>query len=341
MQKKVLVGMSGGFDSTVTAILLQKEGYIVEGVYMKLHNNNSYHQENIEKANKVAKYLNIPIHILDLTNSFKEKVYDYFIESYKEGQTPNPCTICNQNIKFKELIDFADSLNIQFLATGHYVLKKENSLFMGKDKTKDQSYFLSQINPNIIKRLIFPLGDKIKEDIKKYAFNIEILKEIASQKESSEICFVENRYQEVLAKHINIDMQGETLNSKGEVVGTHKGYMHYTIGKRRGFFVNGAHDPHFVLKIDAKKNHIIVGKREELAINQFNIEDINLFNKVEELECLVKVRYRTKAIECIADFKNGKVKLKEPTYGVAKGQFAVFYKKEELLGGAKIVLDNE
>ena len=337
-KQKVLVGMSGGVDSTVTAILLQKEGYEVVGVYMKLHHKPGYHEENYTKVQKVGKYLGIKVHFHDLSKAFDEEVYSYFVESYKKGLTPNPCVVCNRTIKFGKMIDFADSLGIEKVATGHYLKCDGKNFYAAKDSSKDQSYFLCEVRKEVLPRLLFPLGDWIKEDVKAYAANIEVLQEIATQKESSEICFVENSYDEVLAQHMNIDMPGETVDTEGNVVGTHKGYMHYTIGKRRGFFVNGAHDPHFVLKIQPEKNQIVVGTREKLEENSFEVKNINLFEDLKSFKCTVKVRYRTEAAPCgiSIEGERAKVVLDEPVFGLAPEQIAAFYEGDRLLGGGVI-----
>jgi tRNA-specific 2-thiouridylase len=335
---KVLVGMSGGVDSTVTAVLLQKEGYEVEGVYMKLHHKPGYHEENFAKAQRVGDYLGIKVHFHDLSAEFKEEVYDYFVESYKEGLTPNPCVMCNQTIKFGKMVEFADLIDAKYVATGHYIKCDGEFIYMAQDKNKDQSYFLCKVEKEVLPRLIFPLGTWVKEDVKAYASKIEVLKDFATQKESSEICFVENSYDEVLANHMDIDMPGETVDSEGNVVGTHKGYMHYTIGKRRGFFVNGAHDPHFVLEIKPELNQIVVGTKEKLEENFFEVKEINLFKNIVEFDCSVKVRYRTQAVPCHVsiDKNRAKVTLKEPVFGLAKGQIAAFYEDNKLLGGGII-----
>lgn len=335
---KVLVGMSGGVDSTVTAVLLQKEGYEVVGVYMKLHHKPGYHEENYSKAQRVGEYLGINIHFLDLSKEFNDEVYEYFVESYKEGLTPNPCVMCNRTIKFGKMVEFADTLNIYHVATGHYIKCDGDFIYMAEDPNKDQSYFLCEVKKEVLPRLIFPLGTWIKEDVKAYAANIEVLKDFATQKESTEICFVENTYDEVLSKHMNIDMPGETLDSEGNVVGTHKGYMHYTIGKRRGFFVNGAHDPHFVLEIKPESNQIVVGTKEKLEENAFEVKQINLFKDLSEFDCTVKVRYRTQAVPChvVIQEDRATVTLGESVFGLAKGQIAAFYEEDKLLGGGVI-----
>ncbi|ADV46594.1 tRNA 2-thiouridine(34) synthase MnmA [Nitratifractor salsuginis] len=338
-EKKVLVGMSGGVDSTVAALLLQKEGYEVVGVYMKLHDNEAYHRENYAKARRVGEYLGVEVHFLDISGDFRQEVYDYFVEEYRTGRTPNPCVVCNRQIKFGRMLEFADSLGIEKVATGHYVRSDGRYIYMARDRSKDQSYFLAQVRKEVIPRLLFPLGEWLKEEVKAYAAEIPVLQDLATQKESSEICFVENDYTEVLQRHMEIDREGEVLNEAGEVVGTHKGYMHYTIGKRRGFTVRGAHDPHYVLSVDPERNRIVVGTREKLEERSFEISRINLFEDLTEFDCQVKVRYRTRAIPAhvVIDGERGRVELGEPVYGLARGQFAVFYDGERLLGGGEIL----
>ena len=330
--------MSGGVDSTVTAILLQKEGYEVEGVYMKLHHKPGYHEENFTKAQRVAEYLGIRVHFLDLSDAFKDNVYNYFVESYKEGLTPNPCVMCNRTIKFGKMIEFADTLGIEKVATGHYIKCDGEFIDMAEDQNKDQSYFLCVVKKEVLPRLIFPLVKWIKPDVKAYVADIEVLKDLATQAESSEICFVENTYDEILAKHMDIDIPGEVLDTQGNVVGSHKGYMHYTIGKRRGFTVDGAHDPHFVLDIKPKTNQIVVGTKEKLEENTFEVKQLNLFKELTEFDCMVKVRYRTQAVpsHVALDGDRAKVTLREPVFGLARGQIAAFYEGDRLLGGGVI-----
>ena len=331
--------MSGGVDSTVSAVLLQEMGYEVIGVYMIMHNLEELNNQNIQKAQKVADFLGIKLHIEDIQDSFKKKVYDYFISSYEQGLTPNPCVVCNRNIKFGKMVEFADSLGVDKIATGHYVKAKDGFFYKGKDLSKDQSYFLAEVKKEVVNRVVFPLGDWLKEDVKKYAANIEVLQEFAKQSESSEICFVENSYVDILKEHFNTDKPGIVKDINGKEVGHHKGYMHYTIGKRRGFFVNGAHEPHFVVDLDAKNNTLIVGTKDKLEVNLIKIANINLFTNQNEFECEVKVRYRTAGVKAkvtIID-NHGIIELKEPVFGVAKGQFAVFYDNDRLLGGGEIV----
>jgi len=331
--------MSGGVDSTVSALLLQDMGYEVEGVYMVMHNLEELNTQNIKKAQKVADFLGIKLHIHNIQDSFKDEVYNYFVDSYKKGLTPNPCVVCNRTIKFGKMADFADSLGIEKIATGHYVRVQDGFFYKAKDLNKDQSYFLAKVKKDIVNRVVFPLGDWLKDDVKEYASKVEVLKEFAKQSESTEICFVENSYVDILQEHFNTDISGVVKDTNGKEVGHHKGYMHYTIGKRRGFVVNGAHEPHYVVDLDAKNNTLIVGTKDKLEVNLIKIANINLFIDKNEFECEVKVRYRTAGVKAKVTIVDnlGVIELKESVFGVAKGQFAVFYDNDKLLGGGEII----
>jgi tRNA-specific 2-thiouridylase len=335
---KILVAMSGGVDSTVTAYKLKKEGHTIEGVYMKLHNDDLAHEENIRKVKKVADFLGIKYHILDLQEKFNDFVYNPFVNTYKDGLTPNPCVLCNRNIKLGALIDFTKELGMDKLATGHYIQIKDGLLTEAVDDTKDQSYFLANVKKESLNSVLFPLGAMLKDDVKKFASTIEVLQEFSTQKESSEICFVPNTYTEILKQHMDIDKPGNVLNLKGEIVGEHKGYMHYTIGKRKGFTVFGAHDAHYVVSINASKNEIVVGLKDDLNISKFQVKNINMFIDDKEFECSVKIRYRSPKSECSVeiDKTNANVKLYGHVQGLAAGQMAVFYKNDQVVGGGWI-----
>ncbi|MGD9969865.1 MAG: tRNA 2-thiouridine(34) synthase MnmA [Sulfuricurvum sp.] len=339
MVKKVLIGMSGGVDSTVSALLLKQQGYEVEGVYMKLHSKPGYHEIHQARAQKAADFAGVKLHILDLREKFNEKVFTPFIETYREGRTPNPCALCNRNIKFGAMVAYADEIGADFVATGHYIRHDGQYLLQASDDTKDQSYFLFYIEPSLVPRLLFPLGERHKSDIKAYAAGVEGLESFASQSESSEICFVETTYMDVLKPYVPVDVEGEVLDLNGNVVGTHKGYMHYTIGKRKGFTVRGAHDPHFVVRIIPQTNQIVVGPKEALECHRVELENVNMFDERREFTCEVKLRYRTKAVTCHVRIEGDHafVELDEPVLGVAAGQAGVFYEGEKLLGGGWIL----
>lgn len=331
--------MSGGIDSTVCAYKLKQEGHTIEGVYMKLHDDEEAHKENIKKVAKVADYLKIKYHVLDLKERFCEFVYDPFVRDYVLGLTPNPCVLCNRYIKLGALIEYAKELGMDKLATGHYAQIKDGMIEEAVDKSKDQSYFLANVKKENLLRVIFPLGGMYKEDIKEFASKIDILKEFATQKESSEICFVPQTYIEILQKHINVDMPGKVVNTSGEVVGEHKGYMHYTIGKRRGFSVKGALDPHYVVDINPTKNEIVVGSKEALNVKTFEVKNLNMFKDGDVFECSVKIRYRSSKCACRVNIDTDKatVTLFDSVQGLAPGQAAVFYDGNTVIGCGWIV----
>ncbi|HIP12981.1 MAG TPA: tRNA 2-thiouridine(34) synthase MnmA [Arcobacter sp.] len=338
-KQKIIVGMSGGIDSSVTAYLLQKEGYEVEGVYMKLHETvRGYHEANLESIEKVSNFLGIKYSVLDLTTQFKEEVYDYFVQSYIDGVTPNPCVKCNRTIKFGALMNEAMRLGGDFLATGHYAKTDGEFVYCATDLTKDQSYFLAQIDKSILPKVMFPMSVYTKEQIKEIGSKIPALKEISQKKESQEICFVDTVYTDILSKHTNIDLKGKTLSKDGKEIGHHKGYMHYTVGKRKGFYVHGAHEPHFVISQDKANNTITVGKQEDLIINKVIINNLNMFIGDLNFTATIKLRYRSRAIEASVEIKDDKacIILKESAYGVAIGQVAVFYDEDKVLGSGII-----
>lgn len=339
-KQKVMVGMSGGIDSSMTAYMLQKEGYEVEGVYLKLHNRtDGYHESNINYIDNVANQLGIKYHILDIADKFKNEVYDYFVNSYLDGTTPNPCVKCNKQIKFGEMLDFAKEKGASYLATGHYAKTDGKFFYEADDKSKDQSYFLSQVNKDALKYMMFPMSKYKKEEIIKLGVTLgDAYKRITEKNESQEICFVDTVYTDVIKKHSNIDMPGQVLDEDGNIVGEHKGYAHYTIGKRRGFTVRGAQEPHFVTKLNPKDNTITVGKKPALEINEVVADNLNMFIDETLFSCNVKLRYRAVSTPCHVKIEQGKalIKLEEPAFGVACGQLAVFYVGDKVIGSGWI-----
>ena len=337
---KILMAMSGGVDSTMSAKMLLEAGHEVVGCYMKLHKKPGYHEQNIDKVARACEYLGINYHVIDLQDEFDRYVYTPFVSSYKEGKTPNPCALCNRFIKFGELLKFAKSIGCEKLATGHYIRVQEGMIRVAADPSKDQSYFVAQVPKEIIADMLFPLGDKFKKDIKELARSLPNFREYGEQAESSEICFVEDTYIEVLNKHYETDLPGDVVDSAGKVIGRHNGYMHYTIGKRRGFEVFGAHEPHFVLAIDAANNRIVVGPKEELERGKISANSLNLFIDESEFDCDVKVRYRSIGLNAhvkVLDGGTAEVELKQSAFGVASGQLAVFYRGELVIGSGFIL----
>ncbi|RLA73917.1 MAG: tRNA 2-thiouridine(34) synthase MnmA [Epsilonproteobacteria bacterium] len=338
--KKVAVALSGGIDSSYTAYLLKSYGYEVVGIYMKLHDAvDGYHEKNLKKIKNVCENLNIPYHIVDMSKQFKKDVYDYFVNTYKDGLTPNPCVKCNRYIKFGALIDKAKELNCDTLSTGHYVKTDGEFLYEAADKQKDQSYFLSQVRQKNLKFLYFPLSDQTKEYVKEQAKNIDFLRDISASNESQEICFVSNSYIDILNKHYDTNTKGNTIDKNGKIIGTHKGYMHYTIGKRKGFEVYGALTPHYVLATFKYQNSITVGDKNELKKNIITIDNLNMFINEKEFDSEVRLRYRSAKEKCTVSIKNqkAKIRLKNTAFAVANGQYAVLYQKNKIVGSGVII----
>jgi tRNA-uridine 2-sulfurtransferase len=337
---KIGVLLSGGVDSSYSAYLIQKAGYEVMGFYLKLHDDEEKHKVNIKSVKKVAKNLNINVEIIEAGELFKKEVYDYFVNSYKLGFTPNPCAICNPKMKFgygvKKILEYG----CEKIASGHYARIENGYIKEALDSSKDQSYFLYGLQKDVIDKLIFPLGDKYKSDIKSQAFEaMPCLGELREYEESQEICFVKNSYIEILENHFDVNKDGFIKDINGQIIGKHKGYMHYTIGQRKGLDVPLAKVPHFVLQTEPKTNSVIVGIHNELETIEFRAVDFSLGEAFENGEYFVKVRYRSKKVKSTIE-KYGNiiyVKLSNPLYGVAKGQSLVVYNNDCVIGGGIIV----
>jgi tRNA-specific 2-thiouridylase len=334
---KVLVGISGGVDSAVCAYLLKKSGYDVLGIYLKMHKGVN-HKENLEKIEYLSKKIGFEFVVEDVEEIFEKEVYDYFVESYKNGATPNPCAMCNKKIKFGIFMDFLEKYGCDKAATGHYVRNDGRFLYEAKDKTKDQSYFLFALKKEILPKLLFPLGDYSKNEIKKIAQEIG-LETLAKQRESQDICFIDTNYIDVLRYHFNPEKKGKVINKKGQKIGVHKGYAFYTIGQRKGFHLFKAHKPHYVIGIDPHSNVLVVGDKKDLEKTQVFLKGVNLFVEEKEFFCEAKVRYRAPKLPAFVKMETKSkavVKFKEAATGIAKGQACVFYDGERLLGGGWI-----
>lgn len=341
MCKTVLVAMSGGVDSTYALLSLIKQGYEVTGVTFKI-NNNSNTINSIEDASKVAKHFNIKHIVVDYTDVFKKEVIEPFINTYKIGKTPNPCVVCNKKIKFGELNALREKLNLDYIATGHYVnIEKMNEKFYIKkalNKKKDQSYFLNQISPEILQYCIFPLGNvQTKEYVRGILADNNI--EIASKKDSQEICFIENNnFAEFLKEYIP-EKVGIIKDINNNTIGEHKGTCFYTIGQRRGLGISCS-KPTFVKKIDAQNNEITVAEEEQLYTNNITIKNVNILApEFLDKELTGKIRYRSSEYKIKRLQKNDdfiQIEFIEKQKSVTPGQYLVVYYQEYLVLGGEI-----
>jgi tRNA-specific 2-thiouridylase len=347
--KEVLVGLSGGIDSTMTALLLKDEGYRVIGVHFNLLGDQE--AETNEKLERIKHKLGIDVIEYDATELFKKEVIGYFTSFHMQGLTPGPCSHCNPEVKWKLLSELADANKIENIATGHYVrIEKENGqsrIFKGIDSKKDQSYYLWRLDKHILIRALTPLGGYIKEDVKKLAAE-RGFSFLAKGKESSGLCFARGRDCEKLLNDYIPDLvdrikPGIITDGIGRVIGSHKGYMYYTIGQKKGLNLN-ANDKLCVTEIDATNNLLVAGTWQSLYKNEFLIEDyifidMQELTKNKNIQAIIRgfglnpagnarlVRYSDTQI---------KVHLDNPAWAPAPGQPAVFYSGNKLLGGGII-----
>ncbi|QER42187.1 tRNA 2-thiouridine(34) synthase MnmA [Thermodesulfobacterium sp. TA1] len=334
---KIAICLSGGVDSSFAAYLLKEQGFSLVGLTFKLFEN----QEEIEKAKMIAEKLEIPHHIIDLSHEFQAQIISYFVKTYQEGKTPNPCALCNRKIKFGKVLEWAlKTLKVEKLATGHYVgleaYQGEVLLKKAKDHKKDQSYFLSLITKEALPFLTFPLNGYLKEDIKNLAkkiFNLE------TSKESQDVCFLKGKsIKEFLSLFLN--PQKGPIVYKDRVVGQHEGIFFYTIGQRKGLRIPLG-KPLYIIRLEAKTNTVFLGEKEDLAAKGVVLENLNLhlpINRWTSPEA--QIRYRAplvKVKDVVQKEEKTEVYFKEPVFGVTPGQVCAFYEKDFLLGGGIIV----
>ena len=382
--KTVVVGLSGGVDSSVAAYLLKKEGYNVIGLFMRNWKDESVIIDDecpwIEDSNdalQVSEILNIPFQVIDFSKEYKEKIVDYMFSEYKNGRTPNPDILCNREIKFDLFLKKALELGADFVATGHYCRKEEvivndkkiQRLLSGKDKTKDQSYFLCQVSQYQLSKSLFPLGKLMKKDVRKLASEIGL--NTANKKDSQGLCFIgkvklpiflqqflkpkNGKVIEIDSKH---DIFKKNQNSfhpikyvseMGKIIGEHNGAHFFTIGQRKGLNIGGTKNPLFVIGTDVKENIIFVGQgdnhpglfRKALTVSKKNIhwirEDLKLKEK-DSFEFDARIRYRQPLTKCSLTIINGELKVlfNEIQRGITSGQFISWYKNDELIGSGVI-----
>jgi tRNA-specific 2-thiouridylase len=341
--KKIVVAMSGGVDSSVAAYLLKEKGFDVVGVTLKLYPEISRccRLEDIEDARRVAHFLDIPHYVLDFTREFKKEVVDYFTSEYIAGRTPNPCVICNQKIKFGLLLRRAWSMGGSCLATGHYARIVEDNgshnLAKARDRRKSQEYFLSFLDGEILKQVIFPLGDYTKEEIKQISQEVGL--PLRPKKESQEVCFVPTGdYVSFIKRQLKVETRiGTLVNSRGELVGFHKGYFHYTIGQRRRIGIR-ASSPQYVIGIDPRKNVVIIGPKCEAYAKAIGVILVLWRNGDGRFPFSAKIRYRHDPAPATVEVKGMEawVMFEEPQFAPAPGQIAVFYEGDRVVGSGKI-----
>ena len=343
--QKVAVAMSGGVDSSTSALLLQKQGYEVVGIT----GNMTGDEELLHKAKYNCDFLGIEHHILDLQDIFNKEVIDYFIETYKSGSTPNPCAICNNKVKWGKLFDYAiNNLGCDYFATGHYANISENNgvyrLERAQCDNKDQLYFLYALTQKELSKTIFPLGKfSSKDEIREIAKNNGLPSK--SYKDSQGVCFIKRplSVKKYLYRQFG-ELRGKVINiSTGKVIGKHTGYYQYTVGQRKGLGIADLY-PLYVTSIDAINNIVYVGYEKDTYSNELELTDINwqqidYLNK--EFSAMAKVRYNSPAKSCkvVPSDKGAKVIFNESVFAIAKGQFCVIYdeKNEFLIAGGKIL----
>ena len=349
---RVVVGMSGGVDSSVAAMLLKEQGYDVIGIFMKNWDDTDEFgvctaTGDYEDVIRVCNQLDIPYYAVNFEQQYWDNVFTYFLDEYKIGRTPNPDVICNKEIKFKAFLDHALSLGADYVATGHYArIVKENGevhMLRGRDGSKDQTYFLNQLTEEQLSKVLFPIGDMEKSKVREIAVNANLA--TASKKDSTGICFIgERNFKEFLSGYLPAQ-KGNMETFDGKVVGQHDGLMYYTIGQRRGLGIGGDGEPWFVIGKDMDRNVLYVGQGfdHELLYSDSIISNqvswISKKNMPATFECTAKFRYRQEDNKVTVERLNEsevKVIFHEPIRAIAPGQAVVFYQGDECLGGGTI-----
>ncbi len=351
---KVLVGMSGGVDSSVSAYILQNQGYEVHGLFMKNWEDDDGSpycsiKEDFMDAVFVADQLNIPLYEINFAKEYRERVFSYFLTELEEGRTPNPDILCNKEIKFKEFYDYAISNNYDYIATGHYAQTDKSKLLKAYDSNKDQTYFLHAIDKKVLDKTLFPIGNIDKDQVRKIAKDKQLI--TSEKKDSTGICFIGERpFPDFISNYLK-EKNGIIVDEKGNELGEHKGLQYYTLGQRQGIGIGGQkgseNSPWYVASKNIETNtltvvqgntHPLLFSTELITRNKFLINH----NIDEEFNGTAKVRYRQKDQECNIKISEDKitVNFNNPQRAITPGQSVVIYKDDECLGGGEIDLIN-
>ena len=357
MEKKAVIAMSGGVDSSVAALLMQRQGYEAIGVTLKLYTNEEIglcrektccSLDDVNDARSVAARLGMPFYVLNFKDSFEEQVIGRFVDAYEHGRTPNPCIDCNRFIKFEKLLRRAEEIGYGTVATGHYAVVEQDGetgrwlLKKGRDRSKDQSYVLYSLTQEELSHVALPLGGLTKDEVRKIAEENGFVN--ARKHDSQDICFVpDGDYAAFIERYTGRQFEpGEFVGTHGEVYGTHRGIIHYTVGQRKGLGLSFP-QPMFVQRLDVERNQVVLCTHEELFTDSLTARDINLISREridEPLRVMAKVRYRHKeqpATVVQTGEDELQVKFDEPQRAITKGQAVVLYDGDTVVGGGVIV----
>ena len=354
--QRVIVGMSGGVDSSVAAYLLKEQGYQVEGLFMRNWEDDDGTEyctamADLMDAQSICDSLAIDLHTVNFAKEYWDNVFEHFLAEYKSGRTPNPDVLCNREIKFKAFLDYAHTLGADLIATGHYVQKKETRfetyLLKGKDSNKDQSYFLCEVNETCLHNSLFPIGDLTKSEVRKIAARLNF--STHNKKDSTGICFIgERKFKDFLERYIPAH-PGDIEDSDGQLLGRHNGLMYYTYGQRQGLGIGGlknySESAWYVLGKDLERNVLVVGQGNEnndlysRKLTAAQPKWINAEAPELPLHCSAKIRYRQSDQSCaVKQLPNNQIEVcfDNPQRAVTPGQYVVFYQDDRCLGGAII-----